>query len=77
MQMFLYVDLMIACRLSLEIKQCLKDLLSVVVSHRQFRSRDHLPSQSLPGPQSQMFTSPGILPKDQQNKAFVEETNHT
>lgn len=27
-QMFLYVDLMIACRISLEIKQCLRDLVS-------------------------------------------------
>lgn len=57
-QMFLYVDLMIACRISLEIKQCLKRSARSCCLTQTVSPRDNLPSQSLPAPQSQMFTSP-------------------
>lgn len=59
-QMFLYVDLMIACRISLEIKQCLQDLVSSLAKKKpsQFLFCDRWPSQSVHGLQSQMFTNP-------------------
>ncbi len=75
-QMFLYVDLIIACRISLEIKQCLRDLVSSLAKTNPLSFC--FVTQSLHGPQSEnVYQSRRNRPQDQQHKAFVEETNHS
>lgn len=73
-QMFLYVDLMIACRISLEIKQYLQDLVSVSLSFC-FLTVGHL-KVSWPAV-ANVYQSRRNRPQDQRHKAFVEETNHS